>query len=217
MRFHIYNGNHKAYTSPSSIIDNLWHHVAWTIASSATNACSVYIDGVYHNTQAQHDIGDITTRNLFIGSLFTTAGDSDYRPTMQAYDFMIFQSELTQHQIISLYSRPTYTLLRVDGLQGLTFRILLQCSSNAAQYYNLVDVNTNSLTLSSPSYCSQQPTSQYSSCYCPMGMFNTGPNQCLPCPAGTYGTAPSITACASCPDGTYTPYQQQTTCLACLS
>jgi len=89
------------FNSTTSIIDNTWHHIIWSISS--TGVWSIYIDNQYINPNITRSLFNITYARQYIGkSLFSSngwlIGNID--------DLRIYNKVLTTNEIASIYNNP---------------------------------------------------------------------------------------------------------------
>ena len=90
------------FNSTTSIIDNIWHHIVWSISS--TGVWSIYIDNQYINSNITRSPFNVTYARQYIGkSLFSSngwlIGNID--------DLRIYNKVLTTHEIASIYSNSS--------------------------------------------------------------------------------------------------------------
>jgi hypothetical protein len=87
------------FNSTMSIIDNTWHHIAWSISS--TGVWSIYIDNQYINPNITRSLFNITYARQYIGkSLFSSNGWL----IGNIYDLRIYNKVLTTNEIASIYN-----------------------------------------------------------------------------------------------------------------
>mgnify|MGYP001171914238 FL=1 len=110
----INNGKISAHAGPTStrvegstnVADGNWHMLTW-VASNGThtrfnnNQVGLYVDGVYETTHTvpSGNAPYVKTNELFV----SYSSDSAWRPPTRVDAFQIFDSELTDAQILSVY------------------------------------------------------------------------------------------------------------------
>ena len=90
------------FNSTTSIIDNIWHHIVWSISS--TGVWSIYIDNQYINSNITRTPFNVTYTRQYIGkSLFSSngwlIGNID--------DLRIYNKVLTTNEIASIYNNSS--------------------------------------------------------------------------------------------------------------
>lgn len=119
----VYSSSNTSLTGTTNIVDNEWHHVAWTFTPNTTNGSTVYIDGAPHKS-VNSNVGDGGTGiRLKIGQSTVTANQFfGLLDDVRIYNRTLSATEINQLYEISSPSRQNVSMIGpanfLNGLAG---------------------------------------------------------------------------------------------------